>query len=216
MREVLNKGFVRLVDSMGDDLTVVKSARVSYGSDTKGPEKDQKLIKFLLANNHETPFEHLVFTFHIKCPLFVARQWMRHRMGSFNEISGRYTEIEDDFYIPTAFRKAAGSNYLFEPMTEGENNKLYSKFENYYAWSFNFYKKLLSEGVSKEQARIILPLGTFTEFYWTVNARYLMNFLKLRMDEHAQWEIQQYAFILMDFFKEKAPWTADAFIASQK
>lgn len=213
MKRVLNQGFVRLVNVMGDDLSVVQSARVSYGKDiTNDAIKDRKLINFLMNNGHETPFEHVVFQFHVKCPLFVARQWFRHRWGSYNEISGRYTEVADEFYIPAYFRRQVGKNYQFENMSEEECNELYTRFENYYQYAHNFYKKLLRRGVAKEQARMVLPLGMYTQFYWTVNARALMNFLKLRLDDHAQKEIQDYAVALLDYFKQAAPWTADAFM----
>lgn len=212
-KKVLNRGFVRLVDVLGDDLSVVKAARVSYGKDVSDSQKDQKLIKFLMKNNHETPFEHVVFQFHVKCPLFVARQWFRHRWSSFNEISGRYVEMKDEFYIPSYFRTQKGKNYIFENLSEEECNELYTKFDNYCKWAHNFYLKLIREhGVAREQARMILPQSMFTEFYWTVNARSLMNFLKLRMDVHAQWEIRQYAKAMMEFFMDKTPWTAKTFL----
>lgn len=214
-RKILNTGFVKLDSVDGDDLTVVQSARVSYRGSVKGDEKDQRLIAFLLNNGHETPFEHVTFRFHIKCPIFVARQWFRHRWASYNEVSGRYTVIQDDFYIPTHFRTQLEKNYKYENLPEAKCNELYTKFENYHKAVYGFYKKLLEQGVAKEQARMILPQSMFTEFYWTVNARALMNFLKLRCDEHAQWEIQQYANTILDFFVEYMPWTANAFIKKE-
>jgi thymidylate synthase (FAD) len=211
-RKVLNSGFVRLTNVMGDDLSVVRSARVSVNEETKGPEKDKKLIKFLMQNKHETPFEHVVFTFHIKCPIFIARQWMRHRLGSFNEISGRYVKLDPEFYIPAYFRKQVGKNYEYENMDEVTCNELQGKLQNFYYQTYNFYKKLLDKGVAKEQARSILPLGMYTQFYWTVNARWLMNFLKLRFDIHAQSEMRDYARVLLDIMTEKLPWTTQYFI----
>ena len=202
IRKVLNKGFVKLVDKLGDEQTVAQAASVSFGQEAGDPVKDRKLINFLLANGHETPFEHVVFTFHIKCPIFVARQWMRHRIGSFNEISSRYTVVQDEFYTPVYFRKQIAKNYGYENLTESECNELAAKFDNYYKWAHNFYKKLLDQGVAKEQARIILPVGQFTQFYWTVNARSLMNFIKVRADKHAQWEMQQFALVVQQFFSQ--------------
>lgn len=214
-RRVLDKGFIRLVDTMGNDLSIVRSARVSYGKELSLPEKDKRLIKFLWKNKHTTPFEHVTFQFHIKCPIFVARQWMRHRWASYNEISGRYTKMNAEFYNPAYFRKQVAKNYQFENLTEEQCNELHSKFQRFYETTFNFYQKLLSNyDLAKEQARMILPLGMYTEFYWTVNAHSLMHFLKLRMDNHAQWEIQQYANILFDMFCQKLPWTAQAFVES--
>ena len=130
---ILDSGFIRLTDSVGTDQTVVKSARVSYGNETKGAEADRKLLKYLLDNKHETPFEHLVFTFHVKCPIFVARQWFRHRIGSFNEISGRYVKLDTEFWVPTEWRsnnqenKQSSSDAGFTPV---EAEKLYRKYHS--------------------------------------------------------------------------------------
>lgn len=214
-RKVLNSGFVRLDNVDGDDLTVAQSARVSYRGTVKGDDKDKRLISFLMNNAHETPFEHVTFRFHIKCPIFVARQWFRHRWASYNEVSGRYTVIQDDFYIPTNFRTQKEKNYQYENLPEQQSNELYTKFENFHKAIYGFYKKLIEQGVAKEQARMILPQSMYTEFYWTVNARALMNFLKLRCDEHAQWEIREYANAILDFFVEYMPWTAEAFIKKE-
>jgi thymidylate synthase (FAD) len=211
-KRVLNQGFVSLLKVLGDDITIVRSARVSYGSAPSDPEKDKKLIEFLMKNEHETPFEHVVFQFHVKCPIFVARQWFRHRWGSFNEISGRYVEVPSEFYMPSYFRRQVGKNYEYENMSDKECNDLNTRLQNFYTFTHNFYKKLLKEGVAKEQARMVLPLGMYTQFYWTVNARSLMNFLRLRLDNHAQKEIQEYAQALMEYFRENLPWTADAFL----
>lgn len=215
MRKVLNRGFIRLDGVFGDDLTIVQAARVSIGKGVSVPAKDKNLISFLMSNNHETPFEHVVFRFHVKCPIFVARQWFRHRWGSYNEISGRYTEVKDDFYIPTYFRTQTGKNYEYINLTDAECNELNTKFTNFHNWAYNFYRKLLDQGVAKEQARMVLPQSMFTEFYWTVNARALMNFLKLRVDKHSQWEIRQYALATLEMFLENLPWTAEAFVLKE-
>lgn len=213
-KKVLNTGFVRLVELMGNDMSVVQAARVSYGDESKGPEKDKKLIEFLLKNEHMSPFEHVVFKFHIKCPMFVARQWFRYRDSAFNEISGRYVEVKDEFYTPAYFRTQSGKNYEYTNMSEQDCNELSTKFNNFYTWSYNFYRKLLEKGVAKEQARMVLPQSIFTEFYWTVNGRSLMNFLHQRLDVHAQWEIRQYAETILDIFKTNLPWTAESFLKS--
>lgn len=212
-KRVLDRGFVTLIDMMGDDLSIVRAARVSYGKGTTTPEKDKRLVKFLWNNQHTTPFEHVVFQFHVKAPIFVARQWLRHRWASYNEISGRYTQIEEDFYNPAYFRTQVGKNYEFENLPPDTSNELHMKFKRCYEATFNFYKKLLSNyGLAKEQARMILPLGMYTEFYCTMNAHALMHFLKLRLHPHAQWEIRQYAEALLEIFKAKLPWAAEAFI----
>jgi len=215
MKPVLDKGFVELVDSMGSDLSIVRAARVSYGKTSSDPEKDKKLIKFLLANDHGTPFEHVALTFHVKAPIFVVRQWMRHRIGnSFNEISGRYTEMKEEFYIPKQLRTQVGKNYQYEALMDSVNS--IEKIEAHYEDTFKLYKELLELGVAKEQARAILPLGLYTEFYWTVNARSLMHFISLRLDPHAQEEIRDYAVALLEYFKEVLPWTAEAFLEKNK
>ncbi len=213
--KVLDKGFVRLVDKLGDDYSAVRAARVSFGQGLKTQERDKALIFYLMEHGHETPFEHIVFTFHVKTPLFVARQWFRHRIGSFNEISQRYTEIkEEEFYIPLNIRVNDKEDKQKSVVIEdGEKlTQVRSIIEESLHKSYEVYKKLISEGVARELARIVLPLATYTQFYWTVNARALMNFLNLRADSHAQWEIQQYGLALAEIFKESAPWTYEAFI----
>lgn len=215
MKQVLDKGFVDLVDCMGTDLSIVRAARVSYGKISTDPEKDKKLIKFLLTNEHTSPFEHTALTFHVKAPIFVVRQWMRHRVGnSFNEISGRYTEMKEEFYIPKQLRTQVGKNYQYEALMDSVNS--IEKIEKHYQDTFNLYKELLETGVAKEQARSVLPLGLYTQFYWTVNVRSLMHFITLRNDIHAQEEIRDYSVALLEYFKEKFPWTAEAFLEKNK
>lgn len=210
----VHNGFVRLVDTMGDDMAVVKAARVSYGNETKGEKADQKLIHYLMKHNHGTPFEHIVFTFHIKCPIFVARQWFRHRIGSFNEISGRYTELETGFFVPTLLRQNKTSNHqasIDGDFTEDEVASMMTEYNYALDIVESTYHSLLEKGVAREQARAILPLGTYTEFYWTVNARSLFNFVKLRTDESAQEEMRDYAQVVKQVCYEIAPWTFEAF-----
>ncbi|HNR68084.1 MAG TPA: FAD-dependent thymidylate synthase [bacterium] len=208
---VLDHGFVRLVDFMGGDLAVVQAARVSVGKDITTPDRDRKLVHFLLENRHETPFEHSLFKFHIKCPIFVARQWFRHRISSYNEISGRYTEMKEEFYLPQTLRAQKNKNYVYTALEEKMNEELLRQVENSYQQAFQLYQTLLQQGVAKEHARIVLPLALYTEFYWSVNARSLMNFLMLRSDPHAQWEIQQYAQSLERVFAAQMPWTHEIF-----
>lgn len=215
MREVLDRGFIRLVDFMGGDLMVVQSARVSFGQGTKGEEKDRKLIRYLLAHGHETPFEQSVFQFHVKCPLFVARQWFRHRWSSFNEISGRYTVFDDEeFYVPGKKRvqeKVNKQGSVVAETTDDEHRAFADRVRAETERAIAAYRELLAEGTAKELARIVLPLNMYTQFYWSVNARSLMNFIKLRSDLHAQYEIRCYSEAIREIFREKMPWTSAAF-----
>ena len=211
---VLDKGFVELVSVMGDDLTVVRSARVSTGGGTKGPERDRRLIDYLMRNHHETPFEHVVFTFHVKCPIFVARQWFRHRIASYNEKSGRYSKMDYEFYVPERIRIQHPEDKQMSVENDGSVNEKEAvrMIESLYEAAYSTYRKLLDMGVAREMARIVLPLGLYTEFYWTVNMRSLMNFLSLRADSHAQWEMQRYAVAVAEFFKECCPWSYESFL----
>lgn len=209
--KVLDRGFIKLVDFMGGDIAVVQAARVSYGQGSKGEDKDKKLINYLLANRHETPFEHAVFKFHVNCPIFVARQWFRHRMASYNEISGRYTELTEDFYLPDKFRAQKDPNYEYVDLDDSMTEDLRAQIRHSYDQAFELYQTLLNKGVARELARIVLPLALYTQFYWSINARALMNFLTLRAEVHAQYEIRQYALAILKIFQEKMPWTFAAF-----
>ncbi|MEK7389262.1 MAG: FAD-dependent thymidylate synthase [Elusimicrobiota bacterium] len=210
---VLDKGFVRLVDFMGGDQGVVDAARVSYGGTSKGPEADKKLISYLLKHSHMTPFEHAVFKYHVSAPIFVARQWFRHRFAAYNEISFRYTEVKDYFYMPSIWRCQDKKNKQGSTATAAlDHDALNAMFQSQIDAALNTYKKMLSLGVAREMARMVLPVNLYTEFYWTVNARSLMNFVSLRADAHAQWEIQQYGEALARSFKELMPWTYEAFV----
>jgi len=208
---VLDHGFVRLMDFMGGDLAVVQAARVSFGKESTDPERDHKLLDFLLANRHETPFEHSVFKFHIKCPIFVARQWFRHRIASYNEISGRYATMQEEFCLPDHLRTQKTRNYRYDDLAEEDNIELRARMASFYQSAYELYQELLERGVAREHARLVLPLSLYTQFYWTVNARSLMNFLSLRTEEHAQYEIRLYAEAINAIFREKMPWTSEAF-----
>lgn len=209
---VLDQGMVRLVDFMGGDEAVVQAARVSFGRSVSHDERDRKLVFFLLANGHETPFEHSVFKFHIKCPIFVARQWFRHRIASYNEISGRYSEMKEEFCLPAKLRTQKARNYQYDEIADALNDELRQKIAAGYQAAYALYQELLEKGVAKEHARIVLPLSLYTQFYWTINARSLMNFVKLRAEAHAQFEMRQYAEVISNIFKAKMPWTHEAFI----
>lgn len=220
--KVLDKGFVHLVEHMGGDRAVVQAARVCYKSDGLGdPDKDRKLIHYLLAHQHGTPFEHAVLKFHVKAPIFVARQWFRHRMSSYNETSGRYAEVKDEFYIPKRWRaqdtkNRQGSLPINWAGDVGESQQLLwgRRLEMCCAEAMAEYRSLLNEGIAKEMARMLLPVNLYTEFYWTVNARALMHFIGLRSEQHAQWEIRQYSNALWRLWAPVMPWTAAAFLQS--
>jgi thymidylate synthase (FAD) len=212
--KVLDHGFVRLVETMGGDAGVVEAARVSYAGTSKGEEKDRKLITYLLQHQHMTPFEHAVFKFHVKCPIFVARQWFRHRFAAYNEISYRYTEIKDDFYVPSVWRVQDIKNKQGSVTAPTlDNAALTRSLKESIDKAKAAYSEMLKAGVAREMARMVLPVNLYTEFYWTVNSRSLMNFLSLRADTHAQWEIQQFAEALAETFSAKMPWTYSAFLS---
>jgi thymidylate synthase (FAD) len=171
-------------------------------------EKDRKLIKYLLEHQHGSPFEHNSITFLVKAPIFIARQHFRHRISSFNEISGRYVEVKEEFYIPKEFRQQSTNNR--QASIEGselEHEKANLIYTKTVKEGFENYKQLLALGVAKEQARGVLPLTTYTEYYWTCNLRALLHFIKLRDHENAQWEIQQYAKAMKEIAKEIFPET---------
>jgi len=214
--EVLDKGFVRLDSCTANDLSVANAARVSFGTRNEElTDKDKGLIGFLMREKHGTPFEHNFFRFHIKAPIFVVREWFRHRIGwSYNEYSGRYSKIPTEAYIPNPeqMRTQVGKpgSYTFKPIENYQFSK--DRIKLSYMHSFNAYEKLLEEGVAKEVARMVLPVATYSEFYATTNARALMNFINLRGDETAQWEIRQYSHALEHFFQTAMPTTYGHFV----
>jgi thymidylate synthase (FAD) len=183
-------------------------------------EADEGLIRFLMRDRHGTPFEHNAFRFHIRCPIFVAREWFRHRVGSFNEFSMRYAKASDDFYVPAPedVRSQVGKPgaYTFEPvdadLAEQARDQLQAVYENAYAT----YERLVEAGVARELARSVMPVGAYTQFYWTVNARALMNFVSLRAAETAQLEIRRYADAVEALFAEHMPVTHAAFVANDR
>jgi thymidylate synthase (FAD) len=215
---VLDHGFVRLDAAMADDLSVVNSARVSFGRrKTEMDDADAGLIRFLMRDRHGTPFEHNSFRFHVRCPIFVAREWFRHRIGSFNEFSMRYARATDDFYVPEAddVRSQVGKPgaYTFEPVDADLADAAREEIQAVYETAYATYESLVERGVARELARSVLPVGAYTEFFWTVNARALMNFVSLRNAETAQREIRRYAQAVERFLAEKMPITHDAFVA---
>jgi thymidylate synthase (FAD) len=184
------------------------------------PVLDHGLIRFLLRERHASTFEHAVFRFHVRCPIFVAREWMRHRWSSFNEFSLRYAKATDDFYVPAAedVRTQIGKPgaYSFEPVSPELAEQTREELAAVYEQAFATYERLVDAGVAREIARCALPVGAYTEFYWTVNARSLMNFVSLRNAEMAQREIRYYAEAVEGFFAEKMPVTHAAFVANDR
>lgn len=205
------QAFVELITHMGDDMSIINSARVSYDGDhaERLPDKDKKLIRYLLKNHHTSPFEHVQFTFHVKAPLFVARQWMRHRTWSYNEISARYAKVEEGYYFPSKWRgqstdnKQMSSGELPDDLQVGLDSEYYQACET----AFSTYNALIAAGVSRELARMVLPTSSFTRFYASVNLHNLLHFLSLRDHPHAQHEIRVYAEAMKDIIQKYVPWT---------
>jgi thymidylate synthase (FAD) len=212
---VLDKGFVRLVDYLGGDERIVAAARVSYGAGARTVREDRALIHYLFRNAHTSPFEQVQLTFHCKLPLFVARQWIRHRTARVNELSGRYSIMHDEFYIPEPSRvqyqsqeNRQGSGAVM-PRSYGEAVAAELRAEQ--AALYQSYSGMLETGVARELARINLPLSLYTEWYWQIDLHNLFHFLKLRLDAHAQYEIREYAKALAHCAKAVAPLAYEAF-----
>ncbi|MFZ2913083.1 MAG: FAD-dependent thymidylate synthase, partial [Rectinemataceae bacterium] len=207
---VLDKGFVRLVDYMGGDDRIVQAARVSYGEGTKSYREDAGLIDYLLRHEHTSPFEQVILTFHVKLPIFVARQWIRHRTARVNEVSGRYSVMKDEFYVPAPGDLAAQSEdnkqgRASEAMGEASAGKVRELLEQGQREAYGEYSDLLDTGLAREIARINLPLSLYTEWYWQIDLHNLFRFLSLRLDPHAQKEIRLYAAVLLDAARAVAP-----------
>lgn len=210
-------GFVQLIDSLGNDARIVESARVSYAANNKPTtDKDrERLIDYLMRHEHWTPFEQVELVFHIKCPIFVQRQWIRHRTANVNEVSGRYTELPNETYLPEINRlmgqdkvNKQGSG---EELSEHKRCNIQQLISVNNQMCRDTYKRLLDLGLSKELARTVLPVGQYTEFYWKIDLRNLFNFLRLRLDSHAQPEIREYAIAMYNMVKDIAPMACKAF-----
>jgi thymidylate synthase (FAD) len=212
----LDKGFVRLVDYMGDDSAIVQSARVSYGKGTKSVNVDRELIRYLMRHKHTSPFEMVEFKFHVKLPIFVARQWIRHRTANVNEYSGRYSQMKNEFYLPeleqlrhqSSMNKQARGN---EKLPEGEAVSILERMDEIQQKLFMEYESYLSQDLARELSRINLPLSTYTEWYWKIDLHNLLHFLRLRLDWHAQYEIRVYAGKIAELIKPIVPLTYEAF-----
>ena len=217
---VLDKGFIEVVDSLGSDLTVVNSARVSFGKrKTTYDDVDRVLVEFLAENKHWSPFRHLVVQYHVKAPEFVMRQWYKHVIGietssssftkdhAWNEISGRYVPV-NDFYEPANWRKQSKDNRQASEGSIDDQVSAREVFQKTMSFLFDSYNKLLDLGVAKEQARIMLPLNQYTEVYWTASFQAIMNFIDLRDEPSAQWEIREYAKVIKDMMLKIYPETS--------
>ena len=229
---VLDHGFVRVVDYMGNDASIVQAARVSYGIGTKQTREDVSLIRYLMQHQHSTPFEMAEIKLHVKLPIFVARQWIRHRTANVNEYSARYSVLGSEFYIPNESEISSQS----ESNRQGRGRSLHPdeassvrnllreeserSFRNYH-WLLGSEpgddgKEKLGVGVARELARITLPLNSYTEWYWKIDLHNLLNFLKLRSDQHAQYEIRAYADAIIQILKLWVPLVHDAFVDFKK
>jgi thymidylate synthase (FAD) len=214
--KVLDKGFVRLVDYLGNDARIVQAARVSYGKGTKTFREDKGLINYLLRNDHTSPFEQVVLTFHVKLPIFVARQWIRHRTARVNEISGRYSVMKSEFYLPStadiAFQsennKQGRATTTVPPSVQ---KQVLAILEKYQKELYDKYEELLEYNIARELARINLPLSLYTEWYWQIDLHNLFHFLALRLDPHAQMEIRSYAEVINTISRTVCPVAFDAF-----
>ena len=225
---ILDHGFVRVVDYMGDDSSIVQSARVSYGKGTKKVSTDEGLIKYLMRHWHSTPFEMCEIKYHVKLPIFIARQWIRHRTANVNEYSARYSILDKEFYLPSKEHLAAQSQSNRQgrgEVLEGDQaKKVLNLLKQDAEQTYENYETMLNErydgsvidennvGLARELARMNLTLNTYTQWYWKTDLLNLMNFLRLRADHHAQYEIRTYADAMLDTLKKWVPITYEAFM----
>ena len=225
---ILDHGFVRVVDYMGDDTSIVQAARVSYGKGTKKVSTDSGLIKYLMRHWHSTPFEMCEIKYHVKLPIFIARQWIRHRTANVNEYSARYSILDKEFYLPAPEHLAAQSQNNRQgrgDVLEGDQaKKVLDLLKGDAEQTYNNYETMLNErydgsvinedgiGLARELARMNLTLNTYTQWYWKTDLLNLMNFLRLRADSHAQYEIRAYADVMLDTVKKWVPITYEAFM----
>lgn len=229
---VLDQGFIRVIDYMGDDAGIVQAARVSYGRGTKQISNDRGLINYLMRHRHTSPFEMCEIKLHIKLPIFIARQWIRHRTANVNEYSARYSVLEEAFYTPSPEHLAAQSQTNRQgraDVLEGpESRDALGRIQAHSTDSYELYLSLLNEdragdvqdsdkkGLARELARMTLPLNTYTEWYWKIDLHNLLHFSALRADSHAQYEIRAYAEVLLDVLKRWVPLAYDAFLDYRK
>lgn len=231
--QVLDHGFVRVVDYMGNDSSVVQAARVSYGQGTRKVNADKGLINYLMAHHHTTPFEMCEIKFHIKLPIFIARQWIRHRTANVNEYSARYSIMEDEFYIPKIENLAAQSKQNHQGRDENgslsvaEQKKVLDILKNDSRQCYDNYLLMINQsangekideskdGLARELARMNLTLNCYTQWYWKIDLHNLLHFLHLRADSHAQFEIREYAKIMLDMVQKWVPFSCEAFVKNR-
>jgi len=214
-KQVLDHGFVELVEHMPTenlDKAIVDGARVSYQTGTKTTRGDKGLIRYLLRHAHTSPFELVSFKFRIKAPIYIARQWLRHRTASVNEMSARYSIVDEEYYEPTEFRGQSEVNHQGSEGIVDVGEELTDIVSQQYKNAFSVYQKLLEKGVCREQARGVLPQSTYTSFVWKMDLHNLMHFLHLRMDHHAQKEIRDYATAIYELVQPLVPLTMEAFM----
>jgi thymidylate synthase (FAD) len=223
--KVLDHGFVRYIDHMGNDERICEAARISYKTPSKGSEQDKKLINYLWKNKHTSPFEMVKITLNIKMPVFVARQYVRHRMQNLNEVSARYTELPEEFYIPTQWRKQdtknkQGSveekNWNPNIVFDGGNCHMFEgtatdALKHHCKLSYELYQNMIKQGIAREMARMVLPVNIYTEIYTCWDLKNLLHFITLRDDSHAQAEIQEYGKAIKYICKELFPYTMEAY-----
>ena len=225
---ILDHGFIRVIDYMGDDTSIVQAARVSYGKGTKKVSTDSGLIKYLMRHWHSTPFEMCEIKYHIKLPIFIARQWIRHRTANVNEYSARYSILDKEFYLPSKENLAAQSKSnrqgRGDVLTGDQANEVLNLLKNDAERTYDNYETMLNQrydgstidenksGLARELARMNLTLNTYTQWYWKTDLLNLMNFLRLRADSHAQYEIRAYADVMLDTLKKWVPITYEAFL----
>ncbi len=213
--KILDLGYIRLVDIMGNDSSIVQAARCSTGKGVTTPKRDEELLRYLMRNEHTSPFEMVEMKWHAKMPIFVARQWVRHRTANINEFSGRYSEFKKEYYIPSekSFKLQSKSNKQGGEILAGHEIYSMSKEEiiNTSENAWKSYQEMIDNGVSREQARMILPVNFYTNWYWKNDLKNTLHFLKLRKDKHAQFEIREYADAMADIVKERLPMSYRAF-----
>ncbi|MCP4392955.1 MAG: FAD-dependent thymidylate synthase [Alphaproteobacteria bacterium] len=213
---VLDHGFMRVIDYMGNDSAIVQAARVSYGKGTKQSNQDKGLINYLLRHRHTTPFEMCEIKFHFKMPIFIARQWIRHRTANVNEYSGRYSIMDKEFYIPApeevAMQSTENHQGRGDSVSKEQAEELIKILRADAEKNFEDYNDMLDKGLARELARINLTLNTYTQWYWKIDLHNLLHFLALRADSHAQYEIRVYAEKMLDVVKRWVPFTYEAFM----
>lgn len=217
-KKYLDRGFIGLIDVMGTDLDIIKAARTSYAQNNaeRGVKENKALLRYMFRNAHTSPFEMVELKFHLKIPIFVMRQHVRHRMASLNEFSGRYSEFENEFYIPNkdrmCFQSSSNKQMSGEQMEYNLSEEMQYLLDEVNNVAYTNYKKCLDHGLSRELARIQLPVSTYTELYWKIDLKNWLHYIKLRVDkDHAQNEIVQLAQLMYDLVKPMFPWTCEAF-----